>query len=310
MSEDNTANTNIEETEKTVKATPKKAKKEVNPQHDFLNNFNWHQYQEGIDELDIKQIKEFEKLVEKNFVDTSDDNIIEGEVIHLTDKDIIIDINAKSEGVISKNEFRYNPDLKVGDKVEVIVDTREDKSGQLVLSHRKARVIKAWDRVNEAHDKGDIVQGFVKCRTKGGMIVDVFGIEAFLPGSQIDVKPIRDYDQYDFSEQYLASKGAAVLKVNYRGSGGYGKDFMEDAYKEWGGTLLNDIADATIAVQKELGIGRSKTCAFGASYGGYAALGMAYKHSELYECVAGGMGVYDMQILRDGSDESLSLIHI
>ena len=116
---------------------------------------------------------------------------------------------------------------------------------------------------------------------------------------------IRDYDQYDFSEQYLASKGAAILKVNYRGSGGYGKDFMEDAYKEWGGTLLNDIADATIAVQKELGIGRSKTCAFGASYGGYAALGMAYKHSELYECVAGGMGVYDMQILRDGSDESI-----
>jgi acetyl esterase/lipase len=116
---------------------------------------------------------------------------------------------------------------------------------------------------------------------------------------------IRDFDQYDFSEQYLASKGAAILKVNYRGSGGYGKDFMEDAYKEWGGTLLNDIADATIAVQKELGIGRSKTCAFGASYGGYAALGMAYKHSDLYECVAGGMGVYDMKILRDGSDDSI-----
>ena len=210
MSEDNTANTNIEETEKPVKATPKKAKKEANPQDDFLNNFNWHQYQEGIDELDVKQVKEFEKLVEKNFVDTSDDNIIEGEVIHLTDKDIIIDINAKSEGVISKNEFRYNPDLKVGDKVEVIVDTREDKSGQLVLSHRKARVIKAWDRVNEAHDKGDIVQGFVKCRTKGGMIVDVFGIEAFLPGSQIDVKPIRDYDQY--TNKNMDFK---VVKINH-----------------------------------------------------------------------------------------------
>jgi small subunit ribosomal protein S1 len=210
MSEDNTANTKIEETEKPLKPTPKKAKKEANPQDDFLNNFNWHQYQEGIDELDVKQIKEFEKLVEKNFVDTSDDNIIEGEVIHLTDKDIIIDINAKSEGVISKNEFRYNPDLKVGDKVEVIVDTREDKSGQLVLSHRKARVIKAWDRVNEAHDKGDIVQGFVKCRTKGGMIVDVFGIEAFLPGSQIDVKPIRDYDQY--TNKNMDFK---VVKINH-----------------------------------------------------------------------------------------------
>ena len=210
MSEENTANTNIEETEKSVKTSPTKAKKKAEPKDDFLTNFNWHQYQEGIDELDDKQIKEFEKLVEKNFVDTSDDNIIEGEVIHLTDKDIIIDINAKSEGVISKNEFRYNPDLKIGDKVEVIVDTREDKSGQLVLSHRKARVIKAWDRVNEAHDKGDIVQGFVKCRTKGGMIVDVFGIEAFLPGSQIDVKPIRDYDQY--TNKNMDFK---VVKINH-----------------------------------------------------------------------------------------------
>ena len=210
MSEENTANTNIEETEKSVKTTPTKSKKKAEPQDDFLTNFNWHQYQEGIDELDDKQIKEFEKLVEKNFVDTSDDNIIEGEVIHLTDKDIIIDINAKSEGVISKNEFRYNPDLKIGDKVEVIVDTREDKSGQLILSHRKARVIKAWDRVNEAHDKGDIVQGFVKCRTKGGMIVDVFGIEAFLPGSQIDVKPIRDYDQY--TNKNMDFK---VVKINH-----------------------------------------------------------------------------------------------
>ena len=210
MSEENTANTNLEQTEKSVKTTPSKAKKKAEPKDDFLTNFNWHQYQEGIDELDDKQIKEFEKLVEKNFVDTSDDNIIEGEVIHLTDKDIIIDINAKSEGVISKNEFRYNPDLKIGDKVEVIVDTREDKSGQLVLSHRKARVIKAWDRVNEAHDKGDIVQGFVKCRTKGGMIVDVFGIEAFLPGSQIDVKPIRDYDQY--TNKNMDFK---VVKINH-----------------------------------------------------------------------------------------------
>ena len=210
MSEENTANTNIEDTEKPLKTSQKKSKKQANPQDDFLTNFNWHQYQEGIDELDDKQIKEFEKLVEKNFVDTSDDNIIEGEVIHLTEKDIIIDINAKSEGVISKNEFRYNPDLKVGDKVEVIVDTREDKSGQLVLSHRKARVIKAWDRVNEAHDNGDVVQGYVKCRTKGGMIVDVFGIEAFLPGSQIDVKPIRDYDQY--TNKNMDFK---VVKINH-----------------------------------------------------------------------------------------------
>ena len=226
MSEENTVNTNIEESEKPKKASAKKASakkattkktsskktvtKKIEPQDDFLSSFNWHQYQEGIDELDEKQIKEFEKLVEKNFVDTSDDNIIQGEVIHLTEKDVIIDINAKSEGVISKNEFRYNPDLKIGDKVEVIVDTREDKSGQLVLSHRKARVIKAWDRVNDAHDKGEVVQGYVKCRTKGGMIVDVFGIEAFLPGSQIDVKPIRDYDQY--TNKNMDFK---VVKINH-----------------------------------------------------------------------------------------------
>ena len=214
MSEENTEKTKPEES-KTLTKTPKKAPakkstKKVDLQDDFLTNFNWHQYKEGIDELDEKQIKEFEKLVEKNFVDTSDDNIIIGEVIHMTDKDVIIDINAKSEGVISKNEFRYNPDLKLGDKVEVIVDTREDKSGQLVLSHRKARVIKAWDRVNAAHDSGEVVQGFVKCRTKGGMIVDVFGIEAFLPGSQIDVKPIRDYDQY--TNKNMDFK---VVKINH-----------------------------------------------------------------------------------------------
>ena len=129
-------------------------------------------------------------------MDTQHSDVIKGTVTHMTDREAIIDINAKSEGVISLNEFRYNPDLEVGDTVEVIVDIREDKTGQLVLSHRKARVIKAWDRVNDAHDSGEVVTGFVKCRTKGGMIVDVFGIEAFLPGSQIDVKPIRDYDQY------------------------------------------------------------------------------------------------------------------
>ncbi|MDC0552537.1 30S ribosomal protein S1, partial [Flavobacteriaceae bacterium] len=130
------------------------------------------------------------------FVDTLTDEVVEGVVVNISDRDAIIDINAKSEGVISLNEFRYNPGLKVGDKVEVLIDIREDATGQLILSHRKARVIMAWDRVNNAHDTGEIVNGFVKCRTKGGMIVDVFGIEAFLPGSQIDVKPIRDYDVY------------------------------------------------------------------------------------------------------------------
>ena len=155
-------------------------------------------------------MKEFESLVAENFVDTSDEDVLNGTIVHLTDREAIIDINAKSEGVISLNEFRYNPNLKVGDIVEVVVDTREDKTGQLILSHRKARVIKAWDRVNNAHDNGEIVNGFVKCRTKGGMIVDVFGIEAFLPGSQIDVKPIRDYDQY--VDKTMEFK---VVKINH-----------------------------------------------------------------------------------------------
>ena len=170
--------------------TPKQDPKE------FLENFDWDKYEEGIEKVDDSKLNEFEKLVAENFVDTADEEVVEGTVVHMTDREAIIDINAKSEGVISLNEFRYNPDLKVGDKVEVLIDIREDKTGQLVLSHRKARTIMAWDRVNAAHDKEEIVTGFVKCRTKGGMIVDVFGIEAFLPGSQIDVKPIRDYDQY------------------------------------------------------------------------------------------------------------------
>jgi len=167
----------------------------TNPQ-DFLDNFDWNKYEEGIEKVDETKLTEFENLVAKNFVDTAHEEVVMGKVVNITDREAIIDINAKSEGVISLNEFRYNPDLKVGDEVEVLIDIREDKSGQLVLSHRKARTIKAWDRVNDAHDKEEVVQGFVKCRTKGGMIVDVFGIEAFLPGSQIDVKPIRDYDQY------------------------------------------------------------------------------------------------------------------
>jgi small subunit ribosomal protein S1 len=165
-------------------------------QTEFLENFNWHNFQEGIDAVDEKNLQEFEELVSKTFIDTDQEEVVVGVVVRITDRDVIVDINAKSEGVISLNEFRYNPALKVGDKVEVLIDVREDKTGQLVLSHRKARTIKSWDRVIAANETGEIVNGFVKCRTKGGMIVDVFGIEAFLPGSQIDVKPIRDYDVY------------------------------------------------------------------------------------------------------------------
>ena len=199
------------ETTETVKEEPKKelSLKERDPEAS-LNDFNWHNYQEGIDPIDDGKLEEFEKLVADNFVDTLDDEVVEGVVVFVTDRDAIIDINAKSEGVISLNEFRYNPGLKVGDKVEVLIDVREDSTGQLILSHRKARTIKAWERVNKAHDEGTIVNGFVKCRTKGGMIVDVFGIEAFLPGSQIDVKPIRDYDVY--IDKTMEFK---VVKINH-----------------------------------------------------------------------------------------------
>jgi len=179
-------------------------------QQEQLDNFNWTKYEQGIDQVDQNKLDEFEHLVKENFVDTQADELVIGTVTHLTDREAIIDINAKSEGVISLNEFRYNPNLKVGDKVEVLVDIREDKTGQLVLSHKKARTIKAWDRVNAAFESGEIVNGFVKCRTKGGMIVDVFGIEAFLPGSQIDVKPIRDYDQ--FVNKTMEFK---VVKINH-----------------------------------------------------------------------------------------------
>ncbi len=162
----------------------------------FLKEFDWEKYEEGIEAVEEEKLKEFDKALENTVGFVEERQVIDGTVVRITDREAIIDINSKSEGVISLNEFRYNPHLKVGDTVEVKVDKLEDSTGQLVLSHRKARVIKAWDRINAAHENDEIVTGYVKCRTKGGMIVDVFGIEAFLPGSQIDVKPIRDYDQY------------------------------------------------------------------------------------------------------------------
>jgi len=181
----------------------------IDPQ-EFLKDFDWQKYEEGIEAVDQNKLDEFDKALENTVGFVEERQVIDGTVIRLTDREAIIDINSKSEGVISLNEFRYNPSLKVGDTVEVKVDKLEDSTGQLVLSHRKARVIKAWDRVNKAHETQEIVTGYVKCRTKGGMIVDVFGIEAFLPGSQIDVKPIRDYDQ--FVDKNMEFK---VVKINH-----------------------------------------------------------------------------------------------
>lgn len=139
-----------------------------------------------------------------------ENEVVEGTVVAITKREVLVNIGYKSEGVISVNEFRYNPELAVGDKVEVYVENAEDKKGQLILSHKKARSLRSWDRVNEAFDKDEIVKGYIKCRTKGGMIVDVFGIEAFLPGSQIDVKPIRDYDI--FVNKTMEFK---IVKINH-----------------------------------------------------------------------------------------------
>ncbi len=158
--------------------------------------FDWESFESGLNAEDRKEKTELEEIYNGSLKDLEDNDVLVGKVVRITDKEAIVDINFKSEGVISLNEFRYNHDLKVGDEVEVMVDKREDKSGQLLLSHKKARTLQAWDKVNALHESGEIVNGYVKSRTKGGMIVDVCGIEAFLPGSQIDVKPIKDYDQF------------------------------------------------------------------------------------------------------------------
>ena len=160
-----------------------------------LEEFDWDAFEREDTEKSPRQ-KEYEEMYDKTLSTIAEDEVIEGTVISMNKREVVINIGYKSEGVISLNEFRYNPGLKVGDKVEVYVESQEDKKGQLVLSHKRARALKSWDRVNEALEKDEIINGYIKCRTKGGMIVDVFGIEAFLPGSQIDVKPIRDYDIY------------------------------------------------------------------------------------------------------------------
>jgi small subunit ribosomal protein S1 len=172
--------------------------------------FNWATYEGGLNIYTKDELTKLTGMYDETLETIVERQVVKGEVINMTDRDAIIDVRGKSEGVISLNEFRYNPDLKIGDTVEVLVDRQEDTNGSLVLSHRKARAIKAWDRVNEAFEKDEIVNGFVKCRTKGGMIVDVFGIEAFLPGSQIDVKPIRDYDVY--VEKTMEFK---IVKINH-----------------------------------------------------------------------------------------------
>jgi small subunit ribosomal protein S1 len=157
--------------------------------------FDWDTF-ESEELRNSPKYKEYESLYDETLSTVAVDEVVIGTVIQMTLREVVINIGYKSEGVVSLNEFRYNPNLKVGDKVEVYVESQEDKKGQLLLSHKKARAINSWDRVNASLEKDEIITGYIKCRTKGGMIVDVFGIEAFLPGSQIDVKPIRDYDVF------------------------------------------------------------------------------------------------------------------
>jgi small subunit ribosomal protein S1 len=221
----------VEETATVVEETPTARKTSSKPQDENVDDiedeeldltigediplddqgeFDWEAYEYGVRGVSKADRETMVKMYEDTLSSSVEHQVVNGKIVAKSDREIIIDINSKSEGVVSLNEFRYNPDLKIGDSVEVLVDKQEDKNGQLVLSHRKARSIQAWDRVNSAFEADEIVTGFVKCRTKGGMIVDVYGLEAFLPGSQIDVKPIRDYDVY--VEKTMEFK---IVKINH-----------------------------------------------------------------------------------------------
>ena len=193
MSEEiiNPAVENAEEIEEQVIVKPANKRSNASVDND---KFDWDAFENDGFNADEKAANE--ESYSKSLSRINENEVVEGTVVAINKREVIVNIGYKSEGVISINEFRYNPDLAVGDTVEVYVENAEDKKGQLILSHKRARAVKSWDRVNEAFEKDEIVKGYIKCRTKGGMIVDVFGIEAFLPGSQIDVKPIRDYDVY------------------------------------------------------------------------------------------------------------------
>lgn len=160
-----------------------------------LQDFDWEAYEKGVVVSEISK-EELEKAYDSTLNTVIDNEVVDGTVISVNKREVIVNIGFKSDGIIPISEFRYNPELKTGDIVEVYIENTEDKNGQLILSHKKARSTRAWDRINKALETQEVLKGFIKCRTKGGMIVDVLGIESFLPGSQIDVKPIRDYDLF------------------------------------------------------------------------------------------------------------------
>jgi len=172
--------------------------------------FDWDALGKKQDPYTVDERSKLEDLYENTLSSIVEHEVIEGTIVGITSREVVVNIGYKSDGILAFNEFRYNPDLKVGDVVDIYVENQEDASGQMILSHKKARILKSWDRINDAFSKDEIINGYVKCRTKGGLIVDVFGIEAFLPGSQIDVKPIRDYDA--FVDKTMEFK---VVKINH-----------------------------------------------------------------------------------------------
>ncbi|MBQ8192130.1 MAG: 30S ribosomal protein S1 [Bacteroidaceae bacterium] len=173
-----------------------------------MEDFNWDAYENGAAETNLSK-EELEKAYDGTLNNVNNNEVVDGKVISMNKREVVVNIGYKSDGIIPLSEFRYNPELAIGDTVEVYIENQEDKKGQLILSHKKARAARSWDRVNAALENEEIIKGYVKCRTKGGMIVDVFGIEAFLPGSQIDVKPIRDYDV--FVDKTMEFK---IVKIN------------------------------------------------------------------------------------------------
>ena len=174
-----------------------------------LEDFNWDEIGQEKKIYSEEEYKELEDIYSQSFKSIIEQEVVDGTVVAITPREVVVNIGYKSDGIIPSNELRHNPNLKIGDTIEVYVEKQEDSEGQLVLSHKKARLLKAWNRVNKAYDDGEIVNGYIKSKTKGGLIVDVFGIEAFLPGSQIDVKPIRDYDV--FVDKTMEFK---IVKIN------------------------------------------------------------------------------------------------
>jgi len=166
--------------------------KNISPNADF----DWDKFEQGTEAVTVDQLKDMDSKYEETLTSINEHEVVNGTVVAITKKEVVINVGYKSEGIVPLSEFRYNPDLKMGDVIPVYVESQEDKNGQLIISHKTARTYSAWENVNGALENNEIVKGYVKCRTKGGLIVDVFGLEAFLPGSQIDVKPIRDYDVY------------------------------------------------------------------------------------------------------------------